>query len=192
MRRLLLQAIFLTFGLIANLYIVGDVSAELVCGALLAICCAAVGEYARSSAWTIAILLMLDCGACFTPSWCAMMPVAAYNAAMLPAISQNVEQYDAMQITTVIARWVWIIPVVATLVRCRNAGAHADDMGAALIAVLLALHVVLGFMVGLLCARNVTLTRQNKRLQDSKRDQIRRVGSCGHARGAYTHSARDS
>ena len=91
MRRLLLQAIFLTFGLIANLYIVGDVSAELVCGALLAICCAAVGEYARSSAWTIAILLMLDCGACFTPSWCAMMPVAAYNAAMLPAISQNVE-----------------------------------------------------------------------------------------------------
>lgn len=92
MRRLLLQAIFLTFGLIANLYIVGDVSAELVCGALLAICCAAVGEYARSSAWTIAILLMLDCGACFTPSWCAMMPVAAYNAAMLPAISQNVEQ----------------------------------------------------------------------------------------------------
>ena len=118
MRRLLLQAIFLTFGLIANLYIVGDVSAELVCGALLAICCAAVGEYARSSAWTIAILLMLDCGACFTPSWCAMMPVAAYNAAMLPAVSQNVEQhragrnhaglrsqlpnmpqYDAMQIT---------------------------------------------------------------------------------------------
>lgn len=92
MRRLLLQAIFLTFGLIANLYIVGDVSAELVCGALLAICCAAVGEYARSSAWTIAMLLMLDCGACFTPSWCAMMPVAAYNAAMLPAISQNVEQ----------------------------------------------------------------------------------------------------
>lgn len=172
MRRLLLQAIFLTFGLIANLYIVGDVSAELVCGALLAICCAAVGEYARSSAWTIAILLMLDCGACFTPSWCAMMPVAAYNAAMLPAVSQNVEQhragrnhaglrsqlpnmpqYDAMQITTVIARWVWIIPVVATLVRCRNAGAHADDMGAALIAVLLALHVVLGFMVGLLCAQ---------------------------------------
>ena len=196
MRRLLLQAIFLTFGLIANLYIVGDVSAELVCGALLAICCAAVGEYARSSAWTIAILLMLDCGACFTPSWCAMMPVAAYNAAMLPAISQNVEQpragrnhaglrsqlpnmpqYDAMQITTVIARWVWIIPVVATLVRCRNAGAHADDMGAALIAVLLALHVVLGFMVGLLCARNVTLTRQNRRLQDSKRDQIRRLRS---------------
>ena len=189
MRRLLLQAIFLTFGLIANLYIVGDVSAELVCGALLAICCAAVGEYARSSAWTIAILLMLDCGACFTPSWCAMM-------AMLPAISQNVEQhragrnhaglrsqlpnmpqYDAMQITTVIARWVWIIPVVATLVRCRNAGAHADDMGAALIAVLLALHVVLGFMVGLLCARNVTLTRQNRRLQDSKRDQIRRLRS---------------
>lgn len=44
MRRLLLQAIFLTFGLIANLYIVGDVSAELVCGALLAICCAAVGN----------------------------------------------------------------------------------------------------------------------------------------------------
>ena len=85
----------LTFGLIANLYIVGDVSAELVCGALLAICCAAVGEYARSSAWTIAILLMLDCGACFTPSWCAMMPVAAYNAAMLPAISQNVEQHRA-------------------------------------------------------------------------------------------------
>ena len=77
MRRLLLQAIFLTFGLIANLYIVGDVSAELVCGAVLAICCAAVGEYARSSAWTIAILLMLDCGACFTPSWCALMPVAA-------------------------------------------------------------------------------------------------------------------
>lgn len=125
-----------------------------------------------------------------------MMPVAAYNAAMLPAISQNVEQpragrnhaglrsqlpnmpqYDAMQITTVIARWVWIIPVVATLVRCRNAGAHADDMGAALIAVLLALHVVLGFMVGLLCARNVTLTRQNRRLQDSKRDQIRRLRS---------------
>ena len=115
---------------------------------------------------------------------------------MLPAVSQNVEQhragrnhaglrsqlpnmpqYDAMQITTVIARWVWIIPVVATLVRCRNAGAHADDMGAALIAVLLALHVVLGFMVGLLCARNVTLTRQNRRLQDSKRDQIRRLRS---------------
>lgn len=125
-----------------------------------------------------------------------MMPVAAYNAAMLPAISQNVEQlragrnhaglrsqllsmpqYDAMQITTVIARWAWIIPVVATLVRCRNAGAHADDMGAAFIAVLMALHIVLGFMVGLLCARNVTLTRQNKRLQDSKRDQIRRLRS---------------
>lgn len=32
-------------------------------------------------------------------------------------------------------------------------------------------------MVGLLCARNVTLTRQNRRLQDSKRDQIRRLRS---------------
>lgn len=130
---------------------------------------------------------------------------AGRNHAGLRSQLPNMPQYDAMQITTVIARWVWIIPVVATLVRCRNAGAHADDMGAALIAVLLALHVVLGFMVGLLCARNVTLTRQNKRLQDSKRDQIRRLRSQlaeseedraasvrGHARGAYTHSARDS
>lgn len=43
MLRLMFQAIFLAFALIANLYMTGDVSAELVCGTLLSICCAAVG-----------------------------------------------------------------------------------------------------------------------------------------------------
>lgn len=43
MLRLMFQAIFLAFALIANLYMTGDASAELVCGALLAICCASVG-----------------------------------------------------------------------------------------------------------------------------------------------------
>ena len=84
MLRLMFQAIFLAFALIANLYMTGDASAELVCGALLAICCASVGEYARSSVWNAALLLVLDCGACIMPSWCAMVPIAAYNVAMLP------------------------------------------------------------------------------------------------------------
>lgn len=53
MLRLMFQAIFLAFALIANLYMTGDASAELVCGTLLAICCTAVGEYARLSVWKL-------------------------------------------------------------------------------------------------------------------------------------------
>lgn len=92
MLRLMFQAIFLAFALIANLYMTGDASAELVCGTLLAICCAAVGEYARLSVWNAALLLVLDCGACIMPSWCAMVPIAAYNAAMLPAASHGADR----------------------------------------------------------------------------------------------------
>lgn len=46
-----------------------------------------------------------------------------------------------------------------------------------MVAALLILYMILGFAVGMLCARNIELAWQNKRLQDSRRDQIRRLRS---------------
>ena len=187
MLRLMFQAIFLAFALIANLYMTGDASAELVCGTLLSICCASVGEYARSSVWNAALLLVLDCGACIMPSWCAMVPIAAYNVAMLPAASHDADRQYAIQrqqasrphhilprIIRIVVRWAWLAPAVAAMLRCHGASANENSP---MVAALLILHMILGFAVGMLCARNIELAWQNKRLQDSRRDQIRRLRS---------------
>jgi hypothetical protein len=49
MKRLLFQAVFLATGMIMGVYASGDVGLDLMCGALVAVCCAAVGEYASGS-----------------------------------------------------------------------------------------------------------------------------------------------
>ena len=43
MKRLLFQAVFLAMGMIMGVYASGDVGLDLMCGALVAVCCAAVG-----------------------------------------------------------------------------------------------------------------------------------------------------
>ena len=48
MKRLLFQAVFLATGMIMGVYASGDVGLDLMCGALVAVCCAAVGEYASA------------------------------------------------------------------------------------------------------------------------------------------------
>ena len=45
MKRLLFQAVFLAMGMIMGVYASGDVGLDLMCGALVAVGCAAVGEY---------------------------------------------------------------------------------------------------------------------------------------------------
>ena len=81
MKRLLFQAVFLATGMIMGVYASGDVGLDLMCGALVAVCCAAVGEYASGSWLAMALIVMLDCGACLVPAWYLMLPIAAFNAA---------------------------------------------------------------------------------------------------------------
>lgn len=47
MKRLLFQAVFLATGMIVGVYASGDVGLDLMCGALVAVCCAAVGNTRR-------------------------------------------------------------------------------------------------------------------------------------------------
>lgn len=47
MKRLLFQAVFLAMGMIMGVYASGDVGLDLMCGALVAVCCAAVGGNTR-------------------------------------------------------------------------------------------------------------------------------------------------
>ena len=68
MKRLLFQAVFLAMGMIMGVYASGDVGLDLMCGALVAVCCAAVGEYASGSWLAMALIVMLDCGACLVPA----------------------------------------------------------------------------------------------------------------------------
>lgn len=74
MKRLLFQAVFLATGMIMGVYASGDVGLDLMCGALVAVCCAAVGEYASGSWLAMALIVMLDCGACLVPAWYLMLP----------------------------------------------------------------------------------------------------------------------
>lgn len=86
MKRLLFQAVFLAMGMIMGVYASGDVGLDLMCGALVAVCCAAVGEYASGSWLAMTLIVMLDCGACLVPAWCLMLPIAAFNAASSSAV----------------------------------------------------------------------------------------------------------
>ena len=86
MKRLLFQAVFLVMGMIMGVYASGDVGLDLMCGALVAVCCAAVGEYASGSWLAMTLIVMLDCGACLVPAWCLMLPIAAFNAASSSAV----------------------------------------------------------------------------------------------------------
>lgn len=87
MKRLLFQAVFLAMGMIMGVYASGDVGLDLMCGALVAVCCAAVGEYASGSWLAMTLIVMLDCGACLVPAWYLMLPIAAFNAASSPLSS---------------------------------------------------------------------------------------------------------
>ena len=58
----------LAMGMIMGVYASGDVGLDLMCGALVAVCCAAVGEYASGSWLAMALIVMLDCGACLVPA----------------------------------------------------------------------------------------------------------------------------
>lgn len=79
MKRLLFQAVFLAMGMIMGVYASGDVGLDLMCGALVAVCCAAVGEYASGSWLAMTLIVMLDCGACLVPAWYLMLPIAQHS-----------------------------------------------------------------------------------------------------------------
>lgn len=160
MRRLLFQAVFLAASMIVGVYASGDVGPGLVCGALVAVCCAAVGEYAGGSCLTAAMLVIFDCMTCLVPSWYLMLPIAAFNAASLP-------ETDGRPLF-VASRWLWLVPMVVSPL-CSGF--------TAMVVAMTALLTILGFAVGLLCAREARLAGEVRRLQDSRRDQIRRLRS---------------
>ena len=91
MKRLLFQAVFLAMGMIMGVYASGDVGLDLMCGALVAVCCAAVGEYASGSWLAMTLIVMLDCGACLVPAWYLMLPIAAFNAASSSAVEIEIK-----------------------------------------------------------------------------------------------------
>lgn len=168
MKRLLFQAVFLAMGMIMGVYASGDVGLDLMCGALVAVCCAAVGEYASGSWLAMALIVMLDCGACLVPAWYLMLPIAAFNAA---SSSAGVDGSRFLQ--ALVPRWLWLLPM--TIVIFRSIDSHVpSDLS---IIILMVLQTVLGFAAGLLCARCANLAREVRRLQDSRRDQIRRLRS---------------
>lgn len=168
MKRLLFQAVFLATGMIMGVYASGDVGLDLMCGALVAVCCAAVGEYASGSWLAMALIVMLDCGACLVPAWYLMLPIAAFNAA---SSSAGVDGSRFLQ--ALVPRWLWLLPM--TIVIFRSIGSHVpSDLS---IIILMVLQTVLGFAAGLLCTRCANLAREVRRLQDSRRDQIRRLRS---------------
>ena len=160
MRRLLFQAIFLAAGMIVGVHASGDVGFGLVCGALVAVCCAAVGEYAGGSCLTAAMLVIFDCVACLVPSWYPMLPISAFNAASLPEAGGRP--------LSVASRWLWLVPMVMSPLRSGLS---------AMVVAMTALLTILGFSVGSLCARETRLVGEVRRLQDSRRDQIRRLRS---------------
>ena len=168
MKRLLFQVVFLAMGMIMGVYASGDVGLDLMCGALVAVCCAAVGEYASGSWLAMALIVMLDCGACLVPAWYLMLPIAAFNAA---SSSAGVDGSRFLQ--ALVPRWLWLLPM--TIVIFRSIGSHVpSDLS---IIILMVLQTVLGFAAGLLCTRCANLAREVRRLQDSRRDQIRRLRS---------------
>ena len=168
MKRLLFQAVFLATGMIMGVYASGDVGLDLMCGALVAVCCAAVGEYASGSWLAMALIVMLDCGACLVPAWYLMLPIAAFNAASSSAVVDGSRFLQAL-----VPRWLWLLPM--TIVIFRSIGSHVpSDLS---IIILMVLQTVLGFAAGLLCTRCANLAREVRRLQDSRRDQIRRLRS---------------
>lgn len=168
MKRLLFQAVFLATGMIMGVYASGDVGLDLMCGALVAVCCAAVGEYASGSWLAMTLIVMLDCGACLVPAWYLMLPIAAFNAASSSAVVDGSRFLQAL-----VPRWLWLLPM--TIVIFRSIGSHVpSDLS---IIILMVLQTVLGFAAGLLCTRCANLAREVRRLQDSRRDQIRRLRS---------------
>lgn len=144
MKRLLFQAVFLAMGMIMGVYASGDVGLDLMCGALVAVCCAAVGEYASGSWLAMALIVMLDCGACLVPAWYLMLPIAAFNAA---SSSAGVDGSRFLQ--ALVPRWLWLLPM--TIVIFRSIDSHVpSDLS---IIILMVLQTVLGFAAGMLCAR---------------------------------------
>ena len=140
MKRLLFQAVFLATGMIMGVYASGDVGLDLMCGALVAVCCAAVGEYASGSWLAMALIVMLDCGACLVPAWYLMLPIAAFNAA---SSSAGVDGSRFLQ--ALVPRWLWLLPM--TIVIFRSIGSHVpSDLS---IIILMVLQTVLGFAAGL-------------------------------------------
>ena len=168
MKRLLFQAVFLAMGMIMGVYASGDVGLDLMCGALVAVCCAAVGEYASGSWLAMTLIVMLDCGACLVPAWYLMLPIAAFNAASSSAVVDGSRFLQAL-----VPRWLWLLPM--TIVIFRSIGSRVpSDLS---IIILMVLQTVLGFAAGLLYTRCANLAREVRRLQDSRRDQIRRLRS---------------
>lgn len=160
MQRLLFQAVFLVMGMIVGMHASGDVGPGLVCGALVAVCCAAVGEYAGGSCLTAAMLVVFDGMACLVPSWYPMLPIFAFTAASLPEAGERP--------LFVASRWLWLAPMVVSPLRSGFS---------AMVVAMTALLTILGFAVGMLCAHETRLAGEVRRLQDSRRDQIRRLRS---------------
>ena len=160
MRRLLFQAVFLIMGMVVGVHAYGDVESDLICAALVTVCCAAVSEYAGASYLTAAMLAMFDCVACFAPSWCLMLSIVAFNAALLPGVVESPVLGSS--------RWLWLVPAIALPMH------SAVPTIAIAMATLMA---ALGFFVGALCARDARFADEVRRLQDSRRDQIRRLRS---------------
>lgn len=149
MKRLLFQAVFLAMGMIMGVYASGDVGLDLMCGALVAVCCAAVGEYASGSWLAMTLIVMLDCGACLVPAWYLMLPIAAFNAASSSAVVDGSRFLQAL-----VPRWLWLLPMTIVIFRSIDSYVPSDLS----IIILMVLQTVLGFAAGHMLTRAIMQT----------------------------------
>ena len=68
-------------GVLLGIAVIGDASLQLIYAMVLAICCAAVGEYTRFGIVTSAVVCAFSLNAVWCPEMCWLLPVIAVDAA---------------------------------------------------------------------------------------------------------------
>ena len=68
-------------GVLLGIAVIGDASLQLIYAMVLAICCAAVGEYTRFGIVTSAVICAFSLNAVWCPEMCWLLPVIAVDAA---------------------------------------------------------------------------------------------------------------
>ncbi|WP_137652129.1 sensor histidine kinase [Bifidobacterium moukalabense] len=173
MRRLIFQGLLMVMGVVLGIAVIGDVPRQLVYAVVLAICCAAVGEYTRFGIAAIAVIVSFSLGAVWYPGMCWLLPVVAVDAAAIrdDGSLRRMARSGMRKCVTLCVRWSWTIPLAGLAIRKNTAGLAWDREWIAVLAML----AMLGFGIGLQLVRFDDLSLQAKRLQDTRRNQIRQL-----------------
>lgn len=161
-------------GVLLGIAVIGDASLQLIYAMVLAICCAAVGEYTRFGIVTSAVICAFSLNAVWCPEMCWLLPVIAVDAAAIRGcgpLRQGEAWPDMGKCAALCTRWVWTIPFAGLAVRRNIANLPWDWAWIAVLAML----AMLGFGIGLQLMRLDDLLLQTKRLQDTRRNQIRQL-----------------